>query len=53
MKDYKKEVIKLIENKIKEKNDEYDRLCKYGASTSSTLAEIDLLIELKEEFKKL
>ena len=42
-----------LNEEIDERKKEYDRLCRYGASTSLTLCEIDLLVDVRKVVKSI
>lgn len=42
-----------LNEEINEREKEYDRLCRYGASTGLTLGEIDLLHDIKKVVKSI
>ena len=42
-----------LDEEINEREKEYDRLCRYGASTSLTLGEIDLLVDVRKVVKSI
>ena len=45
--------IKWLDEEINEREKEYDQLCRYGASTSSTISEIDLLCDIRKVVKSI
>lgn len=42
-----------LDEEINERKKEYDRLCRYGAGTSITISEIDLLHNIKKVVKSI
>ena len=45
-------IMDYIDSRIKESQEIYDNACRLGAGTSTIISELDLLMELKEEFSK-